>query len=740
MKHQAPNTKHQKSNKADKSAGRRVIEVWCFGILWCLVFGFWCLPAVAASHPRLLLDNAGIVQLKQRITNAPWAKAEWQQLVSKEEKELDEPIVLPPRGGNWSHHYVCPTHGARLQTGKKLGSWQWEHICPVGKHVLKGDPSSAATDFDGVAIADIHENYATEVIDHGLVFEVTGDERHARKAREILLAYADRYLTYPLHDNDGKPGKGGHVASQSLTEARWLIDLLQGADLIWSTLNDADRHLIADKIIMPALNDVILPSNLGIHNIQCRLNSAIGLAGFLLDNQTLITRAVDGPVGYRAQLEQGVLGDGMWIEGSSGYHFFTIAGLWPLAEAARNSGVDLYTPKFKSMFDGPLKLAMPNLTLPNFNDSGAVSLQSEADSYELAFARFHDPAYVPLIEKSSRRGRLALLFGETQLPAGSKTELGSHNSTASGYAILQQGTDSDATWLCLKYGAHGGGHGHPDKNHFILYAGGQILAPDAGVHAYGSPLHGGWDKTTLAHNTLVVDEISQAPATGKCIAFGRERGVDYVITDAGPIYPGVRFIRAAAMLTPNLLVFVDQIDADAPHTFDLAYHQIGEWQDLPDGTAWTPPSGAGYKYLTQTTVRTNGSDAMVLKTKIPDAGRASITIASGEPCEIITGYGALKTTEDLCPIVIQRRHAQRAVFVWAITTDGSAISLQLSPVHDSEDNRPAGNDVTCVQVETSKRQWTLLVNPQKHDVLASISEQLNWRTTKAFGARPGMEQ
>ena len=62
-----------------------------------------------------------------------------------------------------------------------------------------------------------------------------------------------------------------------------------------------------------------------------------------------------------------------------------------------------------------------------------------------------------------------------------------------------------ATWLCLKYGPHGGGHGHPDKNNFVLYARGKVLFPDPGTRPYGSPLHNGWDKITLAHNTLVVD-------------------------------------------------------------------------------------------------------------------------------------------------------------------------------------------------------------------------------------------
>jgi hypothetical protein len=459
-------------------------------------------------HPRLLLGARGIAELKARIAAESWGKASWEELKAEAERALKRSVELPPRGGNWSHNYVCPTHGARLTQGRRLGAWEWEHICPVGDHILRGDPARASHDFDGNAISGIHSSYAEQVIDCGLLYQVTGEARYAGRAREILLAYAVRYLDYPLHDNQGNKGKGARVASQSLTEASWLIQIAQGADLVWMTLTDSDRAKIAANLLRPSLDQVILPRRLGIHNIQCRQNSAIGLVGYLLGDRQLIAKAIDDPeMGFRQQIEKGVRGDGMWLEGSSGYHFFTVQGLWPLAEAARNCGLNLYDAKFRGMFDGPLRLAMPNLVLPNFNDSGTVALRGEADLYELAFARYHNPAYVPLLlSGSERHGRLALLFGAPRLPAPDPlTSSASRNSESSGYAILQRGRGVDATWLCLKYGPHGGGHGHPDKNSFILYARGKILATDAGTHAYGSSLHRDWDKTTLAHNTLIVD-------------------------------------------------------------------------------------------------------------------------------------------------------------------------------------------------------------------------------------------
>ena len=703
-------------------------------------------------HPRLLLDAEGVAQLKARLQNAPWARASWADLKAGVDQTLTAPVELPPRGGNWSHNYVCPIHSARLSQGKAIGPWQWEHLCPVGPHVLRGDPTQANHDFDGNAIAAVHSRLAELSIHAGLVFQVTGEARYARKAREILLAYAQRYLTYPLHDNQGRPGKGGRIASQSLTEASWLIEIAQGADLVWSTLSPAERETLAAKLLRPALDQVILPHPLGIHNIQCRHNSAIGLVGYLLGDARLIALAVDDPVrGFRQQIAKGVLGDGLWTEGSSGYHYFTIAGLWPLAEAARHGGLDLYDARFRSMFDGPIAAAMPNLVLPNFNDSGTVALAGEADLYELGYARFHNPAYLPLLAGSSRHGRLALLFGAETLPGPASAPAGasaSRNLSASGYAILQRGAGRDATWLCLKYGPHGGGHGHPDKNSVVLYARGEMVGLDAGTHAYGSPLHKDWDKTTVAHNTLVVDGESQEPATGKCLAFGADQGVDFAVCEAGPLGKGVRFTRTAVLVSAQLVVFIDQIQAETAHTLDIVYHSAGPWEGLPAKPAararaeltqfipWMPPAVAGYTHFSRCAARTNCADSLALSLAVGSGWRAAVVTAGGEPADVIAGYGVMKTTDDLVPMLVQRRRAADTAFLWAIALDAAPVRVTPLAVTD-----PVGTDLRPSTAAAARvddgygHAWVLLANPQARSIRLTLPTGSPMQTSAIFAAK-----
>ena len=528
-----------------------------------------------------------------------------------------------------------------------------------------------------------------------------------RRAAAILTAYADKYSSYPLHDNRGRQVKtgGGRVASQPLTEASWLAPMVQGADLVWDTLDDAQRDALAQKLFRPAIAQTILNRSTKpvIHNIQCHRNSAVGLVGLLLGDQRLIHDAIDGISGYRANMAQGVQADGVWYEGAWGYHFLTIHGLWPLTEAARNCGIDLYGPELKRLFDAPLRLATPNFRLPAFNDSSEVAIAREADVYELAYARYQVPAYTALLKGSKRTSRMALWFGVPGISGSELPRFGSRNAEASGYAMLQRGDDSQATWLCLKYGPHGGGHGHFDKNHFVLYSRGDVIMPDAGAHAYGSPLHRDWDMSSFAHNTLVVNQTTQAAATGKCLCFGSASGVDYAMTDAGRIYPGVRFVRTAALIHQNLVVFLDQVLGDRPRTLDIVCHHHGSWSNLPAGQPFVPEKVPGYKRLSDAT--THSFDAgFTLTVRRGDGQVSRIVLAGKAPTEVITGTGVGSSTENRVPLVVFRRIAKATVFAWAVALDGAPVTLNTDIPRDSR---------ATVTVKTTAGSWQLTADLEK---------------------------
>jgi oligo-alginate lyase len=654
-------------------------------------------PIEFPSHPRLLLNRQEIPAIKERMAAQPWARAQFLALKQTADAWLPQDVKLPDKGGQWYHWYSCPKHGARLRTEGPT-----RHVCPVDGEVFTGYP------YDDVVVMSEHNRLAAAIRTLGLVHQLTGDARYAAKAREILLAYAAKYESYPLHTTRGEARVGGgKVGPQTLDESTWLITVLEGADCVWDALSADEQKRVESGLLRPA-TEVIRQHKMGIHNIQCWKNSAVGLTGLLLGDNKLVDEALQAPSGYFNQMRQGVLADGPWFEGAWGYHFYTLSAVLHLTEGAFHCGLNLYGPELKRMFDAPLAMAMPNLVLPAFNDSQAVSVSGSAGLYETALARYKDDRYRVVTARNNRRSDAALLHGLTDADPAPALQPLSHNYSASGNAVLVSGRGTDATWLCLDYGPHGGGHGHPDKLGFVLYGLGQVLAPDPGTANYGVPIQAGWYRTTIAHSTLTVDEDSQKPAEGKCEAFLATNGFCAVMARAGKIYVGVGFTRTIALLGDKLLVFIDQVQCDQPHTLDLAFHHFGRLTAPAGAEPFKPPQKPGYSYLRDTRALSTDKD---LRLSFDGSGKqAGWVMTGGEPTTFITGTGVGQHTEDRVPLVLARRTTKETAWLWSLSLDPSdPPQVVPEPVQQAGAQVPAGT-AAAVRVRTRSGAQILVAN------------------------------
>ena len=676
-----------------------------------------------SAHPRLLVSAPELPSLKRRAEQTEWGRAFVADLKQRGGPWLSREIRLPDRGGQWFHWYACPKHGARLRTESPT-----RHACPVGGEVYTGYP------YDDVVLSTEHDRHAGAVRDLGLLYRLTGERRYAAKAGEILLAYAARYLTYPLHDIHGKPNVGGgRVGPQTLDESTWLIPMAQGCDLIWDTLSPAEVETLRTKLFYPA-TEVIRRHRMGIHNIQCWKNSAVGLVGLLFGDFDLIAEAIDDPQrGMQAQILNGVTEDGPWYEGAWGYHFYTMSALQPLSEAAARAGIDVYAgpvgDRYRRFFLAPVEMAMPDGRLPAFNDSGKATARGNA-AYEIAFARWKDPRLALPLQGSSRRTLPALVSGVESLPPPRGVPDASRNFPASGYAILRAGAGATATWLCLKYGPHGGGHGHPDKNHFVLYGGGRVLADDPGTANYGVPVQAGWYKTTLAHNTLVVDEENQKAATGRCLDFQTRPGWSGVLADAGPVYSGLTFRRAAFLLGTGLFVFLDLVraDDDKPRTLDLVYHPSGRWGAAAPSAAAAPPFSApdrpGYAYLRDMKREERGRDGFVLALDAGGGAGSVVRFADAAPdlpdkkTTFLIGTGVGANTEDRVPVVIARRRAAGTTYAWSVSVTGMGgeATLVERRVTDAAGKPLGPGEAAAAHVSHAGKRYLVVANPSGRPV------------------------
>ena len=135
-----------------------------------------------------------------------------------------------------------------------------------------------------------------------------------------------------------------------------------------------------------------------------------------------------------------------------------------------------------------------------------------------------DPVLLNVIEHGARGDREAFLFGAPRLPKVAAPRLVSAVFPEAGYATLRSPTD-DLTAI-MKFGPHGGGHGHYDKLNFVLFSHGIMLADDPGTHFYGLPIHREWDSMTIAHNTISVDGQRQAQANRQAAGLEGRRWLD----------------------------------------------------------------------------------------------------------------------------------------------------------------------------------------------------------------------
>lgn len=139
----------------------------------------------------------------------------------------------------------------------------------------------------------------------------------------------------------------------------------------------------------------------------------------------------------------------------------------------------------------------------------------------------------------------------------------------------------------------GGGHVHPDANHFVLFGEGEWLIRDDGYAK----------KWTGQHNTLLVDgkgQVGEAQWFNGSLMLGRkdqptivkaasQPDLDYLIGDATAAYPaqlGVkRFRRHLLFIKPNVLLVLDDIVLDQPRAMELRLHPEQQ-QSVQEGNAF----------------------------------------------------------------------------------------------------------------------------------------------------------
>lgn len=575
------------------------------------------------GHPNLFYSTHELARMREKLDAFPWAKEAFSRIKSNADNRLERDFQCETISGFWWHHYNCADCGARLSMKGPR-----EHLCPVCKKTWDTDI------LHGVYWSKVHGKNARAARDLALTYQMTGDETYARKAVEILLWYARHYKEFSGGD------KGGRVLSQTLDECIWLLRMMEAADLVYPVMNTSEARSIEKELILAGAMFTRKYRG-GIHNIRCWHNACWASAGYFLGDPDLVTLARDDKHGFVAQMEQGVLEDGMWYERSMDYHSYTVSAITYHVKAAMHNSDDLYQiPQVRKLLLFPLRIAFPNLVTPSLNDGGFNTRRLGPNRLELAAAWYDDQTAVSALNMlyatgASRANFEAWQFGES-LPKGtSYATLPSMNLPGTGLAVLRQGRGPEATCALIEYGEHGGGHGHPDKLQLILYGLGQQLCPDLGTTRYANPLHSNYYKCTPAHNTVTIGGQDMAPQSGELIALNIEKDSAAAVVRTDRVYDDTVLTRRI-LLSENVVVDEFTVLTGGEATIDWFLRCEGDLElSVPVRDTEQRPLSPPYKYLKNIRA-TETDDQWTASWRLPPAedgippGRLLVTF-KGEP-------------------------------------------------------------------------------------------------------------
>ncbi len=571
-----------------------------------------------------------------------------------------------------------------------------------------------------------HKQNYREMMDAGLLFTITGDERYATFVRDMLRLYADLYPTlgaHPLAHNQA----AGKLFHQTLNEEVWLVHAAVAYDAVYDWLTPEDRALFEKNIFRP-MADWFSVRNENefnrIHNHGTWAVAAVGMIGYVMGDQEYVDKALygskkDGNGGFLAQLDRLFSPDGYYMEGPY-YIRYALMPFFFFAEAIERKqpeiGIYAYRDQIlrKALYSA-LQTTFPNGVFPPINDASRtmnVAAPEVVLATDLAYARYG--ADESLLGVADRQRRVVLNGAGLQVARDlaaldhapgmnwkSVEFTDGYEGLQGGLGILRAGDDASQTMLLMKYGVHGEGHGHFDKLQFILFDGGREVVPDYGYARWINvePKFGGrylpendsYAMQTVAHNTVVVDEKTQNDfdldaadaVSGKRHFFdGKGERVQAMSARADDHYEGVEMQRTMFLIDDERLDHPAVLDlfrltSGETHQYDYPLHFRGQFvassvpYEAHTETLERLGTRSGYEHLwNEAEARTDEP----LRMTWLDGNRyySFITAAAPDTKVILARTGAGDANFNLIsePLLILRRKAQDHLFASVIEPHG----------------------------------------------------------------------
>jgi hypothetical protein len=443
----------------------------------------------------------------------------------------------------------------------------------------------------------------------GLAYLLTGDEKYAAKAVELLDLYALQYSALDWGTSFEGPWSNGpailtssRVASSSSYGSNWMFRLhmrMLGCINASASLTPEARARIYKGFVLPYATELMkFPG--GISNMTDITNTNLLTLGLVFNDANLVRFALLSEPGLISRLGD-IDEDGFSSEGRPpNYHMAAMDEYFPAMAALHNSGLQIKYPKERLI--AAVKMLYERATLwdvvPNTGDCGrgGVPLRNSLQAEHL-ISLFPEEAWILDIAANQ-----SLLSKTRRMATGKDADKNAFRQLLStkprlykqaGLAILRTGeTPETQIMTTLDYGRNPM-HAHLDRNQITLSAFGKIFTHGPGtIYNAGSggitlnpdeKLKSFCGAGSLGQNVILVDQQNQARAIGSLLGWSDKPSNQYVTAKVDGIAPGVSHTRSL-ILREGLVIVLDQVQSENEHTYDFVYHNFGV---LQPGLGWT---------------------------------------------------------------------------------------------------------------------------------------------------------
>lgn len=498
---------------------------------------------------------------------------------------------------------VCPADGAPLA----FDPWSPDrHTCTRCGQTVTGERHHSHW-----ARAQ-HLWLAERAAELALIAVVATDDAAAERAIALLAIYEDLYLELPNRDNVLGPS---HLFFSTYLESLWLTSWLAAAFILREAGRLPEDRIEGVNRVAEEAARIIADFNEGLSNRQTWHAAALTAIAAWFGDAELARTAVEERTGLVGHLADGFGEDGLWWEGEN-YHLFALRGVMQGIHWARAAGYDLLEDDeirrhFREALLAPARSALPDFTYPARRDSrygvslaeapslelweigrGWLDRDAELDSWLAALYALESPSRNPMlydawlhdagrtVSEPHQRDQLSWWALTAIGPAPPPGQVAPWTPqsvllAAQGLPVLRH---SDF-YASVESGREIGGHGHPDRLHLTLHAGGAHWLPDPGTGSYVEPVLE-WYRSALAHNAPRLDGENAGGEDAHCEAFESDGEWAWCRARAGAF-------RRTLVASPNLLIDVLDIAPEAEGVVELPWHLQGGITVTTPGT-WEP--------------------------------------------------------------------------------------------------------------------------------------------------------